>query len=735
MAEDDLLDEFWDSALDADEIDHDAFLAQGGKEIDRAVNVHRLLRKAASNWRKPDPPKFFGKFEVIGDLGAGGLGRVYLCWDPELRREVAVKVIARDHWAINEARSIARLDHRAIVKVYDVGHDRIVMELLDGGTLADRIRELSDGEESPLDDLRARLHCLARLAEGLAYCHEHGILHRDVKPANVMFARGDEHPRLVDFGLAHIDDGISLDITQNLVGTPAYLAPEQVESNETGSDARSDIFSFGVLAQELLTLRSPFACDTRTATLEAIQRGRPQRLRELIPNVPKPVEDIVEHCLELDPNDRYQAMQEVARDLHDAIANRPISIAGRSVTHRTKLFFKRNKRVTLIALSGAIATLSLSLGAWLNALRVERAQFEGEVHLLAERVEQIAEPYRFRETGLQLNTAQVRAGGLDDSWVGAGFFGSFSPRVQHVVERWSTRLGEAIRADADFEKGRFPDEEWKGLLQIDQYIHPAGTHNEDLKERGRVLLSDELLQRGDVVVLRQVVRGEGWWSAYRDYRPVQLNMYPQKGQYRFVIEDIWSRELLVDSVWAPQVVIELVPRKLSTEGWFEDPDGRFIASPPISVEQATALFVEATGTSPVFQAPLPTDACRCNWLQAQAMVTWAGGRLPIGQEVGAILEVQGVPDEPGIRGEWISDIRPTGGVEDCTTVGYQEWLDDPEGAPAAWQSNEHDRESPTWILSNDPRTGGRIGFGFRVIYDRGNPLDLDNLKPSRGQPK
>lgn len=719
MSPDRPLDEFWDAALDGEDIDDESIRELGDQELDSALSAHRLLQQAAKQVAESDRPAQLGRFEVLGDLGAGGLGRVYLCWDPELRRQVAVKVIARDHWAINEARSIARLDHRAVVKVFEVGHDRIVMELLDGGSLAEKIEDLVEGEESNLVDIRQKLHCLARLAEGLAYCHQRGILHRDVKPANVLFAKGDDHPRLVDFGLAHIENEESLDITQNLVGSPAYLAPEQVESGETGSDQRSDIFSFGVLAQELLTLESPFRRDTFTLTLNAIRSGDAKRATEISPDVPMVVEHIVQHCLEIDPNERYQSMEQVALDLHNALANRPISVGGRSMAHRARLLYRRNKKVSLTAIVAVLLSITIASGLWLSSLGADRSNLQEHCAAIEEEAQEARTPLQFQSLGLQLSSARTRATEFDRSFVGRVLFGAMQPIADSTTKAWSLRLGEVVNSAADFENQIMPALEWKSLLHLDHFLWPIN-ENHELRELGSVTISEDISSHADFRSFRQVRAGKGLLSGHRKFLPIELNTHPENGSYLLMIKGLWSRELLITSPWQEAVIIDEIPRTLDTTDWFVDPAGAYVVSPLLTFEDVNAVipFQSKIWESKDLESK---DPANCNWDVAFEIAARVGGRLPLAQEVAPILRTQGRPDFYRTVGELVSDYSPDEATGVAKELNYDRWSQNEDQAPITWLVERARSELQTWYLNEEDKVG--LGYsGFRVVYDLDYPL-------------
>ena len=211
-------------------------------------------------------------YELIRELGIGGMATVYLAIQRSLDRKVAIKVMKRniddlekfERRFLMEGRTMAKLPHRNIVAVYDIVKNEdvtyIAMELLDGGTLSDRMKAgLSMGDA---------ISIVVQVAQALQFAHEHGIVHRDLKPANIMF-RDAHTPVLTDFGIAKQQDASATRLTQTgmLVGTPTYMSPEQINALEV--DGRSDLYSLGVLFYELLTGAPPFVADTPIAVLMA----------------------------------------------------------------------------------------------------------------------------------------------------------------------------------------------------------------------------------------------------------------------------------------------------------------------------------------------------------------------------------------------------------------------------------------------------------------------------------
>ena len=243
-----------------------------------------------------------GPYEILALIGSGGMGEVYKARDTRLDRLVAVKVSherVSDRFA-HEARAVAALNHPNIVALYDVGENYIVTELVEG-------ESLRNAQLTP----RRVLEVAAQVADGLAAAHALGIAHRDIKPENVMLAR-DGRAKILDFGLArHYAAGGPDDATRTLpgtvLGTVGYMSPEQVRGQD--ADHRSDVFSFGLMLYEMLSGRRAFAGDTSAEVMTAILKEDPP---ELPPSIPSARREIVRHCLEKDPEARFQSAKDLS---------------------------------------------------------------------------------------------------------------------------------------------------------------------------------------------------------------------------------------------------------------------------------------------------------------------------------------------------------------------------------------------------------------------------------------
>ena len=265
-----------------------------------------------------------GRYRLEARIGAGGMAEVWRAWDPQLERPVAVKVvqpaIARDpgfaERFAREARVAASLVHPSIVPVYDSGFDGetpwLVMALLTGGDLHDPVRA-ARGREKPLA-------FLAPLAAALDHAHARGIVHRDVKPANVLFD-GDGGLFLTDFGLAKVVRGLGLTTSGFVLGTPSYMSPEQAQGLPV--DGRSDQFALGVVAFWLLAGRTPFEGDSGIAILHQVVHQKTPRLSKANPAVPAALDAVIERALAKDPGERYASCRSFVEAMHEVLGGTP----------------------------------------------------------------------------------------------------------------------------------------------------------------------------------------------------------------------------------------------------------------------------------------------------------------------------------------------------------------------------------------------------------------------------
>ena len=313
-----------------------------------------------------------GPYEIVAQLGAGGMGEVYRARDTRLDRTVAIKVLP-PAFASNahlkqrferEARMISQLSHPNICTMHDVGQqdgvDFLVMEYLEGETLADRLAK------GPLPVEKAIRHAI-EIADGLDKAHRQGIVHRDLKPGNIMLTRGGA--KLLDFGLAKsaapaVDGDAptmqkSLTEEGTIVGTFQYMAPEQLEG--ANADARTDIFAFGAVLYEMLTGRRAFEGKTRTSVIAAIVERDPPPISQFQPLTPPSLERLIRHCLAKNPEERWQTAHDLLLELRalaegDSSAGVPLPVVARRR--------RRERLAWSLAALGLIAATAAGALAW-----------------------------------------------------------------------------------------------------------------------------------------------------------------------------------------------------------------------------------------------------------------------------------------------------------------------------------------------------------------------------------
>ncbi|MFG0315963.1 MAG: protein kinase [Planctomycetota bacterium JB042] len=373
-----------------------------------------------------------GPYRLLERIGTGGMGVVYLAEHVELGRRVALKTLphravasdrARERF-LRESRAVAQLDHPCIVPIYEVGEEDgapwFAMRFVPGRTLADviggltrsgvptaelRSRHLSrllrgDAIDAPEDDAapppaRARpaadllppargktyVEMVCRLvhdvAEALEHAHSNGVLHRDVKPSNVLVTE-DGRARLFDFGLADVENEASLTLTKEFVGTPYYVSPEQIAGEPGETDARADIYSLGVTLFELLTLRLPFRGKTTQQVLRQIQSREPPFPRRLNPLVPRDLETICLTAMEKAPERRYRRAGDLAADLRRFLEFRPIEARPVGAITRALRFARRHRAASIAAALGVLLVVGVPIALVLVNLRIERERVAAE---------------------------------------------------------------------------------------------------------------------------------------------------------------------------------------------------------------------------------------------------------------------------------------------------------------------------------------------------------------------
>jgi serine/threonine protein kinase/WD40 repeat protein len=327
-------------------------------------------------------------YEIVKELGRGGMGLVYWAWQTRLNRTVALKMIRAGAYAgtqevvarfRTEAEAVARLHHPNIVQIYDVGrhdeHPYMALEYVDGGSLAQQLAG------TPLPARRA-----AQLAETLAravhYAHQQSIVHRDLTPANVLLTAAGV-PKITDFGLAKILVGAAGVQTQSgaILGTPSYMAPEQAGGERKVIGPAADVYALGALLYEMLTGRPPFRAKTPLETLLQVRTEEPVPPSRLQPRLPRDLVTICLKCLQKEPRQRYGSAEALAEDLRRFLADQPIWARRSSAAERAWRWCRRNPTVASLIGFVALLLVLITVGSSVTALYLRAANRQGQEKL------------------------------------------------------------------------------------------------------------------------------------------------------------------------------------------------------------------------------------------------------------------------------------------------------------------------------------------------------------------
>jgi hypothetical protein len=305
-----------------------------------------------------NPKNRLGKYVLVRELGRGGMGAVYKAWDSDLNRWVAIKILTANLGGgeelarfQREAQTTAALQHPDIVGIYDVARegDRhfIVIKYVEGRTLA--------GQAIPL---RRACEIMVQVARAVDYAHDNKVVHRDLKPQNIMIDAAGK-PWVMDFGLAkHLSGGLNLTSPGTVVGTPSYMPPEQAAGNLTQVDPRSDVYSLGAILYEVVTGRPPFKGANPVETIKMVVRQPVTPPSKINPDVPRPLETVILKAMEKDKGRRYPTASAFARDLERCIAGEKVTLRRPSRVRDLRRHVRRNPAIAILV---AFAVLALVL--------------------------------------------------------------------------------------------------------------------------------------------------------------------------------------------------------------------------------------------------------------------------------------------------------------------------------------------------------------------------------------
>jgi WD40 repeat protein/serine/threonine protein kinase len=415
---------------------------------DDVLAAYRQSALAAPLAEPARPPERVGEYEILGEVGRGGMGVVYQARHQQLQRVVALKMLLGGSFVTSEERArfraeaeaVARLRHPNIVQIYEIGeydvgdgHTRpyFTLEFASGGSLSSR---MAGRPQSPRQ-AAAWLQALARAAH---YAHQQGIIHRDLKPSNVLLTEQDE-PKICDFGVAKLMTGSDVKTRSGtLLGTAEYMAPEQaVEREQVGPAA--DVYALGAILYAVLTGRPPFQGSSTLHILEQVRSQEPVPLRRLLPHLPRDLETICLKCLQKEPARRYLSAWELADDLERFLEGRPIVARPISTLERSiKWVRRRPVEAGLVAAIVMLAVLGIALIVvqWRSA--EARVQLESNERKIAQEKEQ--EEARGRRENLQLLTRVTLDHGLNLCDRG---------EVNHGLLHLARALSLAVEAEAD----------------------------------------------------------------------------------------------------------------------------------------------------------------------------------------------------------------------------------------------------------------------------------------------
>ena len=384
----------------------------------------------------PGQPQIFGDYELLGEIAHGGMGVVYKARQSSLNRVVALKMVLGGKLASAadlqrfraEAEAVAHLDHPSIVPIYEIGEQQgqqyFTMRLVEGGSLA----ELLSREPNHFTE-REAAQLIATAARAIHCAHQHGILQRDLKPANILID-AQKRPHITDFGLAkNIKTSSDITLSGTVLGTPAYMAPEQAAGQVKEVSTATDVYSLGAILYELLVGRPPFQADTVLETLRKVTDEEPARPGTINHRFDRDLETICLKCLEKDPPRRYGSAEALADDLERWLKHEPI--LARRVSTPERIWKYARRRPALAALVTTIVLALIAITAVSTTTSVRIAASERKARLEAEKAR--------RESENSRQTAAFLKQMIEDVWPSAAR-GKDTEIFKDALEQTAARL-------------------------------------------------------------------------------------------------------------------------------------------------------------------------------------------------------------------------------------------------------------------------------------------------------
>jgi WD40 repeat protein/predicted Ser/Thr protein kinase len=389
---------------------------------------------------------FFGDYELIEEIARGGMGVVYRARQISLNRPVALKMILAGQTATpgskqrfhTEAEAAARLHHPNIVPIYEIGEHQgqqyLSMKLIEGGTLADVVASRESAAELPTTESAAVLRDAATIMEKVAravhYAHQCGILHRDLKPTNILLDEKGE-PHITDFGLAKLaENGSRLTMSAAILGTPAYMSPEQASGQSKGLTTATDIYSLGAILYELLTRQPPFRAETTVETLRQVCEQEPTPPRVLNTEVDRDLETICLKCLNKEPLRRYSSGEMLANDLEHWRKGEPITARPVQSVEKFASWCRRKPALATSLFLILMLLLIVMIGSPVAILRIKGERNRAEHLLYVANINRAQAAWEQNNVGLLRQLLQETQNSPD-----RGFEWYYWQRLAHLEQR------------------------------------------------------------------------------------------------------------------------------------------------------------------------------------------------------------------------------------------------------------------------------------------------------------